>query len=396
MLAEGRASFGLPLEADVDGYSVRLRLYHSASTLTGAVPPLDELDRPPQSVIDVIVSLPAVGKEGIVERHVVMLTDQVGTQTGSLEAPIETAPGAPQGSRVGSWPHALRLSCAGTPQAGEVCVPGGAYWMGNARVRGSALGDANDRRRLVVVSPFYLDATETTVAQYRGFDDGSLHELYAWSGNDAGNDWRDFCTFTPAPGPHDDKPVVCVSFEGARAYCQARGAELPTEAQIEYAASALESRLFVWGSDEPACEDAVLQRFGYGLFAGLKNACTPPLPPGGVELVGSRIDPPRLDRLELEGGTLFDVIGNATEWALDLWNRQGEPCWYQGGVLMNPLCNQPSPSEGESYRVFRTGSWVVGPRQAAAAYRSPLIGSIDVGQGIDLGFRCARAAGGAP
>jgi formylglycine-generating enzyme required for sulfatase activity len=104
--------------------------------------------------------------------------------------------------------------------------------------------------------------------------------------------------------------------------------------------------------------------------------------------------PPRRDRLELEGGVIYDLVGNATEWALDTWNRQDEPCWMRSGPLVDPVCTEPSPSQGD-VRVFRTGSWLVGARQAAAAYRAPLIGNISSGQGIDLGFRCARP-GSAP
>ncbi|HZO16495.1 MAG TPA: SUMF1/EgtB/PvdO family nonheme iron enzyme [Polyangiaceae bacterium] len=384
-----QASFGLPMEPNVAGYRVRLRLYHSASTLTGSVPNADDQGRAPQSTIDTIVSLPMVEEEGIVERSVVLRTNDIGMSIGTLDAPVEPLEGAPLQSLVGSWPGARRVPCSGAPEPGEVCVPGGAFWMGNARMLGTSLGEANDRRRLVVLSPFFLDSTEVTVSAYRSFDDGSLYELHAWSGGTQGFAWQDFCTFTATPGAHDDKPVLCVSYEGARAYCQARGGDLPSEAQIEYAASALESRLFVWGSDQPRCSDAVLQRYGYGLFAATYNECTPELAPGGAEIVGSLAMPPRRDRLELEGGVIYDLVGNATEWALDTWNRQDEPCWMRAGPLVDPWCNQPSPSQGD-VRVFRTGSWLVGARQAAAAYRSPLLGNIASGQGIDLGFRCAR------
>src|SRR4029453_8282230 len=109
--------------------------------------------------------------------------------------------------------------------------------------------------------------------------------------------------------PNEQKPVLCVSYEGARAFCQARGADLPSEAQIEYAASALESRFYVWGSDEPDCDDAVLRRYGYGLFKNIVTECTPPFPPGGAELVGSPLSSPRRDRPALASRAILSLCG---------------------------------------------------------------------------------------
>src|SRR5690606_27131226 len=120
------------------------------------------------------------------------------------------------------------------------------------------------------------------------------------------------------------------------------------------------------------------------------QGCPPTVPPGGTEVVGALLDPPRRDRLALPGGTLFDLVGNAAEWARDLYNRQLEPCWAGGGVYFNPLCELPSPADGPLH-TFRLGSYAVGARQAMAAYRAGL-GGISQGNGIDLGFRCARPA----
>jgi len=223
MLQDGGASFGLPSPPAVDGYRARLRLFHSDSTLSAGPPePLSD-GRPPQSVIDLTVALPAPEQEGIVERSVMLDTESVGMPRGSLDVPELTASGRPERSRVGSWPHAQRVACNAAPEPGQVCVPGGAYWMGNPRARGTTLGDQADRRRLVVLRPFFIGATEVTVAEYRAFDDGSQHLLFEWSGDTAGNQWRDYCSFTASPGPHEDKPMLCVSYEGARAYCQAHG-----------------------------------------------------------------------------------------------------------------------------------------------------------------------------
>jgi formylglycine-generating enzyme required for sulfatase activity len=212
----------------------------------------------------------------------------------------------------------------------------------------------------------------------------------AWSGNSEGNEPEDFCTYTEAPGSRDDHPMVCVTLEAAQGYCQARGKDLPTEAQLEYVASGLESRLFVWGSEEPDCDDAVLRRYGYGLLDIPGGGCLPDEPPGGVETVGGLLAEPRRDRLSLPGGDVFDLVGNATEWVRDRWNRQTDPCWTGGGVYLDPLCAQDSPTDGP-FPVFRLGSFAVGPRQAVAAARNYISSaSALLGNGIDLGFRCVR------
>ena len=390
MLRAREVSFGIPAEPGVDGYVVRLRLYQAAATLTGDVPAATD-QGPPPSVIDRWVSLPTVSDEGIVDAHVLLGTDQVGVPLGSLQEPLEIERGPVTSSQVGTWPGAQRVTCAGEPREGEVCVPGGAFWMGHPRAIGVGLGDAWDQRRLVKLAPFYLDQQEVTVAQWRAYQPDGGPEVTAWSGGSTGDALLDYCTFTTVPGPRDAMPVVCLTVEGARGYCQAQGKDLPTEAQLEYVAGGLASRLFVWGSDEPNCEDAVLRRYGYGIFLDLGLAgCEPDVPPGGAEVVGGLLDEKRRDRLALMGGEIYDLVGNVSEWALDRWNRQGEPCWSAGGVYVDPLCAQDSPADG-SFPVFRLGSFAVGSRQAIAAARAFIDSDVAKnGNGIDLGFRCAR------
>jgi formylglycine-generating enzyme len=398
-VAAGRASIGLPLTSGVEGHRVRLRLFHAASTLTGDVPGEPCLGCTPTSVIETVVSLPGVGEEGIVDGHVILHTERVGFGGGTIDEPEETHEGPVGASLVGTWPHASRVDCTLTPAEGEVCIPGGAYWMGNPHAVGLGGGNDADRRRLVVLDPFFLDANELTVGAFRArvdaLDPATRQALLPvpWSGTTKGEDWADYCTFTEAPGPHEDEPLVCIRWDQARAFCELRGADLPTEAQLEYAASGLEGRLFVWGSEEPDCDEAVIARYGYGLFQTGPfelEGCLPAAEPGGTEVVGSVLDPPRRDRLELAGGTVFDLVGNATEWARDVYNRQTEPCWSGGGVYRNPLCETESPADGFLH-AFRLGSYAVGARQAVAAYRHGLDDSNPI-YTIDLGFRCARPA----
>jgi formylglycine-generating enzyme required for sulfatase activity len=271
--------------------------------------------------------------------------------------------------------------------AGEVCIPGGAFWMGNAKVIGGGIGDAADELRLVVLAPFFLDAAEVTLARVRA---AGAMPSYAWSGASSGSAFQDYCTYTAQPMGTEDVPVNCMGWSKARAFCQSGGGDLPTEAQFEFVASAFSGRLYAWGEDDPTCTDAVLGRAGWGLLAAFLSPCKPEAPPGGPLPVGTDAMPPRRDLLELPTGTVYDLVGNMCEFARDVWNRQDEPCWSTPGVYTDPLCAKPSPADGPSH-VYRGGCWDITARLATSASREGLPDNATSGL-IGLGFRCARSA----
>lgn len=75
-----------------------------------------------------------------------------------------------------------------------------------------------------------------------------------------------------------DSPVTGVSFWEAEACAHWLNAELPTEAQWEYAAKGPEARLYPWGNDEPDLDLATfspecqpLERRGTSVFAHPRN-----------------------------------------------------------------------------------------------------------------------------
>lgn len=239
--------------------------------------------------------------------------------------------------------------------------------MGNPRVQ------ENRTRRLVVLSPFFMKRTETTVAELRA---AGLTAV-AWSGNSAGTANADYCTFTPSAGPNEKKPVNCLPRSTAEAYCKKRQGALPTEAQFEYVASKLDSSLFVWGDDgNTVCADAALGRSGWGIHSGSPAPCSPKTPPGGAIDVGTS---PR-DGLDVSGGRVVDLVGNLSELARDRWN---DTCSASG------LSTDPSCDTG-TLDVFRGGSWEVTPQHASAAAREPLPAN-SISGAID--FRCARSDG---
>lgn len=235
----------------------------------------------------------------------------------------------------------LVVPCGGSARAKP--LPGGTFLMGNEQ------GDADEQPvHKVTLSPFSIHTREVTEAAYDScvrsgrcteahYRDGTCR---AWNGK----------TFVPVRIPasarNDDFPVVCVTWRQARQYCRAKGMELPTEAQWEYAARA---------------ESTAPER---GLAAhGAVFGKTAPMPVGS----GSP-----------NGWGLYDMLGNVWEWVSDFY----DPAAYGYSSEENP----GGPNAG-FYRVIRGGGWYsTGNRQTVydRQWYSPGYSE------VSIGFRCVR------
>jgi len=323
---------------------------------------------------------------------------------GSLAVPLQTetselvTEGAPGASRVGTWAFANRTTCADASPDGAACIDGGPYWMGNPLVRGADFAES-DRQRLVVLSPFFLDEGEVTVAEFRGWAQSQPDPVEVLERVDDPTSEAFFCTYTADPTASDARPVNCVGYEAAAAFCEARGGTLPTEAQFEYASGDLRSALFVWGQDELAlCEGAVWGR-GDRNGTSLENVGVDACLPAEVELDGPvalTADPERLAQTRLTdrlttgtGEVVFDLAGNLQEWALDYYHRQDESCWVSSetNVWIDPICHEPG--EAGSFAV-RGGAWTQDRAFLRAAYRTTRTSLDDAP--YQVGFRCAYPA----
>jgi sulfatase modifying factor 1 len=371
----GKASVGVSPPAGVSGFRARVRLYPAAYTSPAG-------DPDPGTVIDRVVALPVVAEQGRIDITVMLETDTTGIP-GSLDAPSDPIAGAPSSSLVGTWSGAERVPCADAQHKGEVCVPGGAFFIGAEHRTFTAIpGHDGLAPRLVVLSPFWLDATEVTVAQFRKSKPAAA-DVFSWSGGTTGVAVTDFCNSTAAPGPFESRPVNCMTWRTADAYCRSKGKLLPTEAQIEYVLGGLVSHTFPWGEDPPACEDAVFGRTGYGIFANDSAPCRSAAPPGGTLDVGSA----KRDRLALATGTLLDLAGNVAEFAQDTWNYHHERCWSATTVYRDPVCSKQG-IEGTAHTV-RGGDWVIPGGELARQGR--VVAPVKLAT-PEIGFRCARKA----
>ncbi|MBM4376872.1 MAG: formylglycine-generating enzyme family protein [Deltaproteobacteria bacterium] len=396
---DGGASFtvqGMPGER----VRVRARLSRTASTFGGV--------SRPESTIEVTAALPPTPDEGSLATTLLLLTEDVGVPQGSSESPLEVdaaesalvRPSTSEPSRVRTWAQAAAVPCKGEPLKSETCIEGGAYWMGNPLVKGDDFVES-DRQRLVVLSPYFLDTREVRVGELRTWlatQPKELADKVVRRGADLTKEDY-FCTYSDVADPANDAlPANCLGWEVASAYCKARGGELPSEAQFEYASSELRSALFVWGTDEaPLCEAAVWGRSGLegSAIAALGSSeCQTITGKNGAQPLPDEPDARNLtrltDRITIGGVEVFDLAGNLQEWVRDRYNKQTEPCWQLDGtnVFFDPVCTTPGSLGGRS---VRGGSWLQDREFLRAAYRASR--ADDEGGSYAVGFRCARPAG---
>jgi formylglycine-generating enzyme required for sulfatase activity len=383
-LFQSGVSFSVRGDTGESGVRIKVRLFASN--------PVSQVTLHDDQAITTYALLPDLPAEGALDVAIFLPTDDAGFPNGSLDDPVSPLPYVAGPSRTGTWSGATRVDCQGAARPDEVCVPGGAFWMGSPFLTATE-GDIRpkDRRRIVRMSPYFLDAHEVTVAEFRA---AGIDGATPWNGSRAGTKLYDWCTFTTdggAPGwQTDGYPINCLGTLAAQAYCQKLGKDLPTTAQLEYAAGALESRTYPWGLDTPDCNDAVSSRAGFGIFATGPGYCRAADDPGGpLPLVTDGSVRASADRVTLPGGTIYDLVGNMTEWTRDVYNDEDEPCWVHPGteIFTDPTCSQPGRNGAQ--QAAYGGCWALNGIEMVAAFNSPWDPTKPV---PIIGFRCARPA----
>jgi formylglycine-generating enzyme required for sulfatase activity len=256
---------------------------------------------------------------------------------------------------------------------------------------------------MVTVSGFYLDKYEVTVGRFKKFvgaydawraaghpsQDEGAHPAIPGSGWQ--KDWNPllaanqsglaglqcdpvYSTWNPPPPPDDQRPMNCVIWYEAFAFCVWDGGRLPTEAEREYAAAGgSENRLFPWGETLPGPNADLAV---YGCYWASGGSC---YYIGNIPQVGSR--PAGNGRWGHA-----DLAGSMAEWTVDFFDA----AWYSNAAASGTdVANVTSSmASASSPRVIRDTAFS-GPAVALrSAYRngSNPSGSRSYGQGL----RCAR------
>jgi formylglycine-generating enzyme required for sulfatase activity len=381
-------AFGVALPAGEVELRVRARLYRGATL--GEAGELDTraaLDRvvrlaPASGIARVSLPLPmsCFGVPSDLE-----LRTSCDPTTGVAGAELEAAPLATLTPlEPGSWSSATSVPCNSPAPEGMVCVPGGAFLLGDPQVAdivASTLpGSAPRPERLVRLSPFLLDRNELTVGEFRAV--AKEHTLNGQPSQPGPNPGSELCSFLGVEIPDNDAlPLNCVTRALAREVCGALGKRLPTEAEGEWAAGNLERETpFPWGHDPDVCSYAVVARDEFGWVTSCRYTDTGVLEPGFLP-------PNRPDVRDVTELGLVDLGGNLAEWVDDQFASYADTCWQQTPeLLVDPLCSDPSITSTAN----RGGDWRSTPYSAHVALRHAVLAT---GATAQTGFRCAKSDG---
>ena len=220
-----------------------------------------------------------------------------------------------------------------------VHVPAGEFLMGSKDDPDA--DDDEHPQHTVYVSEFWIDKTEVTNAQYRKCVEAGTCRVPTTC------DWGEP---TYSDSSKADHPVVCVSWEDAKAYCEWAGKRLPTEAEWEKAARGTDGRKYPWGNSFDGTKvnfcDANCE-FDWkdsGADDGYQRTAPVGSHPEGASPYGT-----------------LDMAGNAWEWCQD---------WFDADYYANSPQRDPQGPSSESSRVVRGGSWYHDERDVRAASRN--------------------------
>jgi len=227
-----------------------------------------------------------------------------------------------------------------------VFVPEGEFEMGS--------NDGKDDEKpvhTVWLDAFWIDQTEVTNAMFARFIDQTRYETDAEKAGSGfvynesskqweemkGADWRH--PHGPGSSVENPHPVVLVSWNDVKTYCEWAGRRLPTEAEWEKAARGTDGRTYPWGNEKPAGNllnfaDRNLDFVDWAdttIDDGYRYTAPVGSYPDGASPYGA-----------------LDMAGNVWEWVAD-WNDE---TYYSSSPDRNP--SGPSTRD---YRGLRGGSW---------------------------------------
>jgi eukaryotic-like serine/threonine-protein kinase len=232
-------------------------------------------------------------------------------------------------------------------------IPPGQFLMGSPDDEPGREAQEGPQHQVVITRPFYMGVHDVTVGQFKAFvkAKGYLTEAEkgqgAWQPSPDGFwkqdpqvNWQN-----PRFEQGDDHPIVCVSWNDAKAYCdwlserEGKKYTLPTEAEWEYACRAGSNTRFSFGDDD--------QELGEYAWSNANSK-------GKTHPVGQK---------RPNAWDLYDMEGNVSRWTAD---------WHTGDYYQkSPQQDPPGPRAGTiGTRVLRGGNWWWGANESRAAHRN--------------------------
>ena len=247
-----------------------------------------------------------------------------------------------------------------------VRLPDGSFIMGLTDE--DPLDIQNAGRKKVTVSSFYIDRFEITNKDYRDFisdlsgekRDKRLPDSTAWDEAASRANWKTYFYGSE----RSDYPVVAVTWQDAREYCQWEGKRLPTEAEWEYAARAGRvGGVYPWAGFSPRDpQGRYLANFNPGRQGQAADGYAFTAPVGSY--------PPNR-------WGMHDVAGNVAEWVRDAYTPS-----YSALSGLDPVYTDKK----EKRHVVRGGSWASNAFQIGVGVRNY---QKEDKASARIGFRCA-------
>jgi serine/threonine-protein kinase len=243
-------------------------------------------------------------------------------------------------------------------------VPPGCFLMGsNPKKDQLARPEEQPQFQLCFSRQFWIDVNDVTNADYQKFINAGGYAQQGTWWTDAGWAWYQGDKVNTHPHDYvgfidDNQPRVGISWFEAYAYCQWRGARLPTEAEWEYAARGPSDPIYPWGFNSSDVFDPSKTVYYQSKSAPVGSK------PKGASWVGT-----------------LDMIGNVWQWTNSIYAANAYGPNYQSAAY-------ESLSDTTSMRVVRGGAWV---NKKAFYFRAAFrIGFSPGGEGNSIGFRCIR------
>jgi sulfatase modifying factor 1 len=287
-------------------------------------------------------------------------------------------------------PPVPEVSCTAIGPPNAICIAAATFSMGTARTACFGGAFASEAPEVTVkTSLFFIDEHEVSVGRFRTwwnlttrtwpipgqtiFTNGTLS--LKWRPATGGNPWPTAptepamaagCTWRGASdGTNDDKPINCIDWYTALAFCMSDGKRLPTEAEWELVASAGEDRLFPWSA--ASTEKDPVNETDVTCAHALRGSCPPTTTPRDSTMFGRS-----------KWGA-WNMAGSVGEWTLD--------GFVSGYAAVTSGTLDPLLDPAGSTRVVRGGGHLAAAVNIRAAARASSSATTPDAQ---IGFRCAK------